>query len=58
MVRFDTVTLLILISPQTISSPFWLRIMIHIRFSSPVALQLRAPPQSKRKSPCAQIISL
>ena len=27
--------------------------------SSPVALQLRAPPpQSKRKSPCAQVISL
>ena len=25
---------------------------------SPVALQLRAPPQSKRKSPCAQVISL
>ena len=23
---------------------------------SPVALQLRAPPQSKRKSPCAQVI--
>ena len=26
--------------------------------NSPVALQLRAPPQSKRKSPCAQVISL
>ena len=26
--------------------------------SSPVALQLRPPPQSKRKSPCAQVISL
>ena len=26
--------------------------------TSPVALQLRAPPQSKRKSPCAQVISL
>ena len=25
---------------------------------SPVALQLQAPPQSKRKSPCAQVISL
>ena len=32
MVRFDTVTLLFLISPQTFSSPCWLLIMIHIRF--------------------------
>ena len=33
VVRFNTVTLLILISPQTFSNPSWLRIMIHIRFS-------------------------
>ena len=29
-----------------------------ILHASPVALQLRPPPQSKRKSPCAQVISL
>ena len=33
VVRFDIVTLLILISPQTLSSSCWLRVMIHIRFS-------------------------
>ena len=33
VVRFNTVTLFILISPQTFSRPGWLRIMIHIRFS-------------------------